>query len=228
MTGSTKNRLAAITLLLLSLAGSLDSAKAEGAPVRQLEFGNSEWCLPEGEPKFPDRFKGLLQRTFEDLPEWMRNPSAFQCIGYLEVDPSHPVGSYVRGSAILFTTRWPQIWDSMPDRRVLEEMRKTLAHELAHLLFRDLDRDRRTQFIELSWQSNLSRTPSSQTGYPYSWVPKAGACFVGRTAASPTAYARTNPGEDWSTTVQVFVTDRRRLQLTCPRKFEFMRQLERE
>ena len=28
--------------------------------------------------------------------------------------------------------------------------------------------------------------------------------------------------------IQVFVTDRKRLQTTCPRKFEVMRQIERE
>ena len=213
---------------LIILFSASDSMCAAGQGEQDLAFGTSEWCLPPGDMEFPEKYKGLLNQAYRSLPEWLRSPSAFQCIAYLEVDSSHRVGSYVRGSAILFTSRWPQIWDSLPRHRVLEEMRVTLAHELGHMLLRDLERERRTQFIQMSWQSNLSRTPSAQTGYPYSWAAKEGACFVGRTAASPTAYSRTNPGEDWSVTVQVFVTDRRRLQMTCPQKFEAMRQLERE
>ena len=107
-------------------------------------------------------------------------------------------------------------------------MRATLSHELGHLLLRDLSREQRTRFIQLPWQPHLSRAPSPHDGYPYSWVVKETSCFVGRTVASPTAYAKTNPGEEWSVTVQVLVTDRRRLQINCPEKFEVMRQIERE
>ena len=216
------------SLIILSCFWVSDSVCRAGTGDQDLAFGTSEWCLPEGETKFPQEYRGLLNQAYKSLPEWLRFPSAFQCIAFLEVDQSHRVGSYVRGSAILFTSRWPKIWDSLPRHRVLEEMRTTLSHELGHLLLRDLERERRTQYFRLSWQPNLSRISSPHDGYPYTWVAKKGSCFVGRTAASPTAYSRTNPGEDWSVTVQVFVTDRRRLQITCPEKFEAMRQIERE
>ena len=47
----------------------------------------------------------MLNRAYRSLPDWLKRPSAFQCIAYLEVDQSHRVGSYVRGNALLFTSR---------------------------------------------------------------------------------------------------------------------------
>ena len=91
---------------MVSLRLSLPAIRAfAGLSGQDLEFGTSEWCLHEGETKFPEKYRGMLNRAYRSLPDWPKKPSAFQSVAYLEVDQSHRVGSYVRGSAILFTSR---------------------------------------------------------------------------------------------------------------------------
>ena len=154
------------SLIILSCFWVSDSVCRAGTGDQDLAFGTSEWCLPEGETKFPQEYRGLLNQAYKSLPEWLRFPSAFQCIAFLEVDQSHRVGSYVRGSAILFTSRWPKIWDSLPRHRVLEEMRTTLSHELGHMLLRDLERERRDAIFPV-----VVAAESFTDLFPTRWLP---------------------------------------------------------
>ena len=76
----------ATCLIILSCFLVTDSVCASGKGEQDLAFGTSEWCLPEGDEKFPEKYKGLLHQAYRSLPEWLKHPSAFQYIAYLEVD----------------------------------------------------------------------------------------------------------------------------------------------